>query len=648
MANFNVTQEFIDKINSQNCTIKISGVPAYVGQTVSTGTELDLYAMPGYKIISARASARMFTLSDDYHAYYSWRSTDTYSLSNFIIETAADGVTTLVIDSMVTNSLSNTNSSMTVNGVSVYTGMVVNPNETMVITPTSNKNVSTAYFLDDLGNQINFTINSDGSASLTYLDGVNIAPSSFRIVTVDKPAVGEDFTVTSETLSRFANYNTTLFKDSVYDLAVVGDVFSDGLRFVIKAMEGFKFGSGGNYFTDSKTDQNYPLTVNSLGTTADLKKTASMTFNNNSFNLNVISNVDPDPEPDPEKSFTVTQETLNIYTENNAVLYQGSKLAVGGDVFTKGDIFRVIANNGYQFVSNSVYFIDPLTDDNYYFSVNSNIATLVMTANMSIANNKIYVETSAIPVNVNSVNNNYYLTQAQFDEFTRQVYNIVKYDNTQEASVTPITDFLVSCRSYPFNIDASDISGLANIKIRESTLNQASILRGDILTLDFGVIEIPKIYNNALDYINTSIELFLPFSRGSTSIPVEFIGSSFSVTGKVIISNGTTTITLTDINTGFTFNIFNIEIGSEMPFFTNNYVESKTFAPSNAINNIDKAYILVTIPEYGNQKIRAFDKGNLLNVLGHVTVNDMVINNIGSSYEKDLLLNLLNQGVIIK
>lgn len=457
-----------------------------------------------------------------------------------------------------------------------------------------------------------------------------------------------DFTVTSTTLDRFASYNAILYVDSVYDPAVVGSVFSDGVRFVIKPIEGFKFDSGDNYFTDSRTDQNYPLTVNSQGTVADLKKTASMSFSNNSFNLNIIPSAEPEPEPEPETSFTVNQQTLDIYEDNNTVLYKGSNLAVVGDVFTNGDVFRVVANNGYQFVPDSVYFIDSYTDDNYYFSISDNVATLVMTATMLITNSKIYVETSATPVDVDAVNNNYYLTKPQFDEFTRQVYNIVKYDNAQESSITPITDFLVSCRTYPFNIDDSDVSGLVDIKIRESALNEASLLKSDVLTLDFGVIEIPKIYNNALDYINTSIELFLPFSRGSTSIPVEFIGSSFSVTGKVIISNGTTTITLTDINTGFTFNIFNIEIGSDMPFFTNNYVEGKNYAPSNAINNIDTAYILVTIPEYGNQKIRAFDKGNLLNVLGHVTVNDMSINILGSSYEKDLLLNLLNQGVFIK
>ena len=642
MSNFNVSQEFIDKVDSLNCTMKISGVVPYVGQTVTTGTIIDIYAKQGFKIVSARATSRMFTLSDDYHAYYSWRSSDTFNISNFTIATAPDGVTTLVIDSMVINSLSNTNSSMTVNGVNVTNGMVINPNETMVITPPSNKNVSSAYFLNDLGNQINFTINSDGSASFTYLNGVNIAPSSFRITTVDKPQVGKDFTVTSQTLSVFSDAHTILYHDSFNSPAVSGNVFSTGLTFIIKVMDGFIFGDSGNFFIDSITNQNYYLNVSSDKKTATLIKQSGMTFNNNSFNLNVI------PIVEPETSFTVNQETLNIFTEKNSVLYKGSTTAIVGDVFKKGDIFKVVANDGYQFINNSVYFIDARTDANYYFNIVGNVATLTMTATMNISNNKIYVGTSAIPVNIDSVNNNYYLTQAQFDEFTRQVYNIVKYDNTQEASVTPITDFLVSCRTYPFNIDASDVSGLADIKMRESALNQAKILRSDILTLDFGVINIPKIYNNALDYINASIELFLPFSRGSTSIPIEFIGSSFSVKGKVIISNGTTTITLTDINTGFTFNIFNIEIGSEMPFFTNNYVESKTFAPSNAINNIDKAYILVTSPEYGNQKIRAFDKGNLLNVLGRVTVNDMPINILGISYEKDLLLNLLNQGVIIK
>lgn len=642
MANFNVSQELIDKVDSLNCTMKIAGVTPYVGQLVATGTVIDLYAKSGYKIISAKFFSRAFTLSDDYHAYYSWRNTDSYSITNVNIVTAPDGATTLVIDSMVINNLSNSNSSMTVNGVNVHNGMVINPNETMIITPPSNKNVSSAYFLNDLGNQINFTINSDGSASFTYLNGVKIAPSSFRITTVDKPQVGEDFTVTSQTLSVFSDAHTILYHDSFNSPAVSGNVFSTGLTFIIKVMDGFIFGDSGNFFIDSITNQNYYLNVSSDKKTATLTKQSGMTFNNNSFNLNVI------PIVEPETSFTVTQETLNIFTEKNSVLYKGSTTAIVGDVFKKGDIFKVVANNGYQFINNSVYFIDARTDANYYFNIVGNVATLTMTATMNISNNKIYVGTSAIPVNIDSVNNNYYLTQAQFDEFIRQVYNIVKYDNTQEASVTPITDFLVSCRTYPFNIDASDVSGLADIKMRESALNQAKILRSDILTLDFGVINIPKIYNNALDYINTSIELFLPFSRGSTSIPVEFIGSSFSVTGKVIISNGTTTITLTDINTGFTFNIFNIEIGSEMPFFTNNYVESKTFAPSNAINNIDKAYILVTSPEYGNQKIRAFDKGVLLNVLGRVTVNDMPINILGSSYEKDLLLNLLNQGVIIK
>ena len=84
-----------------------------------------------------------------------------------------------------------------------------------------------------------------------------------------------------------------------------------------------------------------------------------------------------------------------------------------------------------------------------------------------------------------------------------------------------------------------------------------------------------------------------------------------------------------------------------MPFFTNNYVESKNYAPSNAINNIDKAYILLTIPEYGEQKINAVDKGNLLNVKGEVTVKNISIYIPCSSDEKDMILLTLKSGVII-
>lgn len=644
MASFNIPQTMLDHCAENNCVLQRNGVDATLNQVVSTGNELAVKALSDSTIINSVTigANRKFTKQKDQLFTYSWRSTDTFG-NNFIIDATTGSQVSFTVSSTMIQVLNNNRTQLLINNVIASANSVAKSGDILKLEITDNNyQINSAYFIDKTTDQnINFTISSDKkTATLTYLENYNIDSDSFNLASGIIPPKGEEFTVTKETLDYFNSNNSDLYFNSINSLAVIGDVFSSGDVFIIKPRSGYLFRNTGNYFTDSKTGLDYQLTLSN--NVASLIKNSDMTFNNSSFNLNIYK------EDIPSKTFTVDSNILQYMSDNNATLYKNGNIAVLNDVYTNGDVFNIKTNDGYQFIENSVFIIDYLTDVNYYFDIsNGNDARLVMTSTMNINSSSFNMEVVLNPVDTSSVNKNYYLTKQQYDEFTKQVYNIVKFDNANENVPTPITDFLVSCRSYPFKISDSDIAGINNITIRESTLNQGYLLKYDVLEVNFGDIIIPRVYNNALDFINVDVSLFIPYSKGSVSIPNEFIGKTFNVTGKVIISSGVTTITLTDLESNITFDVYNVEIGSDFPFFTNTYVESKNYEPSNAINNIDTAYVIINTPNYSTDKFYSQVRENLSNVKGFVSIENMEMNVTATYQEIESIKDLFKTGVII-
>lgn len=247
-----------------------------------------------------------------------------------------------------------------------------------------------------------------------------------------------------------------------------------------------------------------------------------------------------------------------------------------------------------------------------------------------------------------TIANNYLVTKEELAEFNKQVYNISAYEETNNEK-TLITEYVSAIRLYPFKLPPDNLYNRGKIKIKRSELNVATIINSDIITVNLGNINIPRTYNNALDFINVKPELILPFCNGSINIDPEYIlGSTVNIQMKINIINGATTINLKSDKVDGIFTVSNTTIGSDYPFYNRSNVLQKAFEPNQAINNILTAYVIVESPIYTTSLIKSKKEGLLTDIKGDVIVDDIKLNVLATSEEKAELIALLKNGVFIK
>ena len=248
----------------------------------------------------------------------------------------------------------------------------------------------------------------------------------------------------------------------------------------------------------------------------------------------------------------------------------------------------------------------------------------------------------------NTILNNYLLSRPEMEEFRNQVYNVVAFENTENAK-TLITQYISALNVYPFKITPNNIYGRDEIKARDRPFNIATLLNKDNITIDLGILEVLPEHNNALDFINTTCDLFLPFASGTITLdPIDVIGKKLRIYYVINISDGKVTINIEDSETGVIKNVSNMSVGTEMPFYNYLQIENNSYKPSEALNNINTAYIIVSRPDYSNTKPKAQVTGALRGVTGNIQIVDINLDLVALYNERVNLLSILKDGVIFK
>lgn len=244
--------------------------------------------------------------------------------------------------------------------------------------------------------------------------------------------------------------------------------------------------------------------------------------------------------------------------------------------------------------------------------------------------------------------NNYLLTKDELYEFQKQIYNIVAFEETQNVK-TPITDYISNLYVYPFKIPESALYGRQTIKCRNREFNIASQFLKDTINLNLGNILVEKVHNNSLDYIGVTCSLYLPFANGSISLDAQkVVGRELNINYMININDGSTTVNITDVLLGVIINISKIQLGAIQPFFDFSRIEQKDYSPSQSINTIDTAYIIMEMPDYNQTNPTVIIESSLQGIKGRVSVNDVNLETTAFNDEKLNIISLLSQGVFIK
>ena len=175
-------------------------------------------------------------------------------------------------------------------------------------------------------------------------------------------------------------------------------------------------------------------------------------------------------------------------------------------------------------------------------------------------------------------------------------------------------------------------------------------LKFDKLTLDFGVLEVPKINNNILDYKNVVYKLNLPYHDSITLEPSYVLDSELSVIYLVDLYSGATTINVSSSKIGLVFTSESTNLGVNVP-----YASPIDKSPENVnIDLLANNFILtpnveVIVPEYKTDGLAIYpDSGLLGSYKGNVTVSKIDLNGVEYLEDVQRIETYLNSGVVIK
>src|SRR5699024_10893448 len=119
----------------------------------------------------------------------------------------------------------------------------------------------------------------------------------------------------------------------------------------------------------------------------------------------------------------------------------------------------------------------------------------------------------------------------------------------------PINQFIINLLYLPFKIPESMLYDFETVKIGFETIGdvQAKYLVSDNITIDIGKIEIPEKFGNVYDYVNTDVNMHLPYCPRIELLPEYTIGHIINIEYVVNLYTGETTVNIYSDKTGKVF-----------------------------------------------------------------------------------------------
>lgn len=217
--------------------------------------------------------------------------------------------------------------------------------------------------------------------------------------------------------------------------------------------------------------------------------------------------------------------------------------------------------------------------------------------------------------------------------------------------IIDLGQYIIDVLEIPFKIPDEMLDIEQSIVLGHKILNTKAIeIINDELIINIGDIEVPSIYNNTYDYINTDINLYLPYAN-SISLTSDFvIGETISVKYIIDLYSGNTTINVLSTKNEIIVSK-NTQIGKEIPFLngTSNAIMFNNKNVYSLNNGIKQAFIEVSrnIPINNIYSNMIPECVQLKKLTGFITVNEIDLKIKGTLEEKQNIEILLKNGVYI-
>ena len=370
--------------------------------------------------------------------------------------------------------------------------------------------------------------------------------------------------------------------------------------------------------------------------------------------------------------YNIKQIDLDNAAAAHAVLKVGNIPAVLGTPVAIGDVITAVADSGYEFsmITNpaipsaqiaSVYFVETSKYGNKYtsFTLSSDkkTCTFKMVENSGgFVYSQIKVNSIQLTPDVTGTNNIYKINKDILAQVNRKRFKIVSDGGTTtNETVFDYGQFILSVLELPFSIPEKYILNDENIILANlDTTVRAPALSSDMIKIDMGSITVNPVNNNLLDYINTVAILRLP-RVDSIAIELEYvIGKTLNIEYLIDCYTGRATVNVISSETGDTIVSKQVDIGVSVPYINihNDAQLSNDNVEVGGDNGIYTPFIELVktdtlLPE-GMFTIPVIDEAILNTATGFIQVENVELKTGALRNEKEMLINILNNGVIIK
>ena len=427
----------------------------------------------------------------------------------------------------------------------------------------------------------------------------------------------------------------------------------------------------GDIFTVARGSTYDPIEDGYPEFTINPPNVATKTFDSSTGEFNYLDwtfetgagNTEPEPET-PSFDYVVTQAFIDDLTSKKITMFVNGVKANVGDGYDYPFTVKMVADDTHIFnqFSSFPHYYDPIEDDYIKFSVideknieytfNGGYELDKFTFNTDIDENFV------VPDKV-AYNDVFVLTPEQAREIATTQFTYYKSpQGSSQAPSTPIPqgENIISFIDLPFIIDPSLIQGKKEIKIGIiNSFITADYLNIDNYLLDLGNITVPDDKENYLSFENATAILHLPYAN-PINIDVDYvIGQTINITYNVNFYDGIASVNISSTKIDGVIDTKSIKLNINIPFGKPDDNPSDN-APRNIDFGIDngvlRPYIEIlrndAILENGFFTIPVPDETLLIEQSGFIKIDEIDLKVKTSKDEKEMILNAINQGVIIK
>lgn len=366
--------------------------------------------------------------------------------------------------------------------------------------------------------------------------------------------------------------------------------------------------------------------------------------------------------------FDLFLDTIDKLADNGVTGSVGGVNLVPYGVIKADQEFKLTAETGREFTTNpdeptvSAYFDveqDGYGHDSYvYFTLQNSNKEAVLTPVMPAPEYyfaKIGCTTIQATPTIVGTNNVYLITSDILKQVNKKRFKTVSSGGDVSEVTYDYGQFILSVLSIPFNVPAENIILPENITLANfDTGVSAPKINVDVLKIKLGDIIVPATNNNLYDYVNTVALLHLP-RMDSVAIELEYVvGHTISIEYLLDCYTGDATVNIYSDRIDSPIITKSVNIGVNIPYANTHNTASLDNGniEVGGDNGVTTAFIeLVKVDSMlkdGLFTIPVIDEAVLNTATGFIQVENVELKTSALRNEKEMLINILNNGVIIK